>query len=656
MPGLNIDDGRGEEQNERRVEVEERLSALEAGVAALRDELNRLNAALKRPENEQPEPGLAAGSPAVARAAGVFAPLRRARSRASARVVPPSVGEWTPGGRAWDVIAIAILLAVAVPLRFIHLGSVPFGFHGDEAAVGLEAQRILQRGWIGPYSGEAGGTPAGAYYAAAVAIHFLGNTIFAARFASAVFDALTVVLVYVLVRRNFGWGSAIIAGLFTAVSIWQLEFARLAFINSSWPFCAIAGSVALCEAIRRRSPVWWAAAGALWAAGLFAYSGHLLLLGVLGLFLLMFFAGPLGVMPAGAFSVAALERGTLGLVAAGVGVVLLAMNRRLRSRAVLEQAAAFGVAFVATAWPVIQFARSNRETYFRTGRGVSIFEDEEWTSIHGNAARAWWIIRRYVEFWNRAIRHPVQDGIDGTGAAPLIPALFAMLCLIGIWFAWRRRSQPLVLLGAMIIGLMPLAVATSNNFPLRRAAVITPFMAMFAAVAVVEIIRTTWRKGLVVRFGALLLMAIVSGQIVYRDLDGYFNRTAASPGMYWTLAGDLVHSVEFMQSLPPGSYIYFYAERWPFDSGERLFLAPGARGESRGAEFGENTLAIDPAKGRPVIILIGKYEALLPAFQMLHPNGSFVFGPPAPETNGEPSFIAFLPNTGASKIASNQER
>jgi hypothetical protein len=201
----------------------------------------------------------------------------------------------------------------------------------------------------------------------------------------------------------------------------------------------------------------------------------------------------------------------------------------------------------------------------------------------------------------------------------------------------------------MIIGLMPLAVATSNNFPLRRAAVITPFMAMFSAVALVEIVRSTWRKGRVVRLGALLLAVIVTAQIVYRDLDGYFNQTAASPGMYWTLAGDLVHSVEFMQTLPPDAYVYFYAERWPFDSGERLFLAPNVRGESRGAEFGDYTLAIDPRDGPPVIILIGKYEALLPAFQMLHPNGSFEIGPPVPKTNGEPSFIAFYPTASASE-------
>ena len=639
LPGLEIGDSRDEEHDDRQHELNERFAALEAEVAALRTEIDRVSERL----DTNPCSRADAGPASPAASSRLALSLRQSRNKTIALLAPVRLDEWSPGGYVWDAIAIICLLVVAVPLWFIHLGSVPFGFHGDEAAIGLDARRILHQGWIGPYSGESGGTPAGPYYAAAVAIHFLGNTIFAARFASAFLDTLTVVLVYLLVRRNFGWGSAVVAGLLTAVSIWQLEFARLAFINSAWPFCVVAATVALCEAIRSRSSIWWASAGACWAAGLYAYPGHLLLLGVLGLFLLLYFAGLHGVAAVGAIAAGYAERDPVGAAAVAAGLVLLAANRQLRRREALGHVVAFALAFVAAAWPVIQFARHNREIYFRTGRGVSVFDDDEWASKHDLASRAWWLFGRYFEFWDRAIRHPVQDGIYGTGAAPMIPALFAALSIVGIWFAWRRRRQPLVLLGALIIALMPLAVATSNNFPLRRASVILPFAAMFAAAGVVELIRSTWRKGVLVRFGALFLIAALSFQITYRDLDGYFNETASSPGMYWTLAGDLVHSVQFMRSLPSGSYVYFYAERWPFDSGERLFLAPNVNGESRGAEFGEDSLALDPSRGQPVVILIGKYEALLPIFQMLHPNGSFELGPPVPGTNDEPSYIAFLP-------------
>jgi hypothetical protein len=71
-------------------------------------------------------------------------------------------------------------------------------------------------------------------------------------------------------------------------------------------------------------------------------------------------------------------------------------------------------------------------------------------------------------------------------------------------------------------------------------------------------------------------------------------------------------------------------------------LAPDAKGESRGEKFGENSLALDPAKGKPVIILMGKYQALLPEFQATYPGGIVISGPPHWQNPSQPIYISYV--------------
>jgi len=191
---------------------------------------------------------------------------------------------------------------------------------------------------------------------------------------------------------------------------------------------------------------------------------------------------------------------------------------------------------------------------------------------------------------------------------------------------------------------MPLAVATSNSYPLRRASIIAPFIAMFAALALVELFRFGGRHSSVARAVAALAASLAIAQITYANLDDYFGKTVNSSGMYWTLAGDLVHSVNAMNQFPPDAYVYLYAERWPFDSGERMYLAPAVKGESRDGRFGINSYGIDRTKGKPVMVLVGKYENAVTGLQVMYPDGTFKSGPRDRANPTNPSFIEFYPN------------
>ena len=67
----------------------------------------------------------------------------------------------------------------------------------------------------------------------------------------------------------------------------------------------------------------------------------------------------------------------------------------------------------------------------------------------------------------------------------------------------------------------------------------------------------------------------------------------------------------YVGSLPDDAYVYLYSERWPFHYEIMQFFAPDARGETRGAPYGPDSLDIDRQQGRPVFLLFGDYQGLL---------------------------------------------
>ena len=75
--------------------------------------------------------------------------------------------QWALRNR-WELLALFLLTAVAAFLRIYRLEQIPAGFHGDEAWSGIEGLRILQEGWIGPYSTSAMGQATGPFYLTAL--------------------------------------------------------------------------------------------------------------------------------------------------------------------------------------------------------------------------------------------------------------------------------------------------------------------------------------------------------------------------------------------------------------------------------------------------------------------------------------------------------
>lgn len=524
----------------------------------------------------------------------------------------------------WEVAAVLLLVALAGAARFYNLAALPFGMHGDEAVAGLEAQRILREGSIGPYSPLALGQPSGPLYLTAVAVHFLGPTRLAVRVAPALAGTLCVAALYILLRLNLGRDTALVGAACLAVMNWPIHLSRVGFPIGTWPLFIIAAAACLCHAARRRQARWWAIAGATLAAGLYIYNAHHLFLGV----------------------------GSLFALACWLGERAVPAPRRV------AWALSFGAASLAVAAPMLLYIARPENDYFSHFREFSIFHKPEWQSLDGTGARLQFLAGRYGEFWVRLGWPGQSDGADGTGVAPIVPPLGLALAAVGIVLALRRRAGPLACLGALAVVLLPLGSVVTVDGTARRTFALAPFLAMFTAVALAAAWRWADRqrankRSATHKYGVRAATVALWALLAWQNLGGYFGRFASSPKNGWIFAAELAAACDFMRELPAGSAVYLCSDRWPADYPTRQFLAPDVQASDR-ARFGNQGFHIDTGAQTPVFVLLGDYKAKLVDLQSAHPGGFMLLGTlktggalpnsrfaPA-ATDGDPAFIAYF--------------
>jgi hypothetical protein len=553
-------------------------------------------------------------------------------------------GEWEPANpRIWNAIALGIIIIAAIATRVIDLESIPNGIQGDEAAVGLESRRVLDEGWIGLYSPAAAGTPTGYYLMAAPFVAVFGDTILAVRLLSATLGVLSVIALWFLLRRNLGFITAVLGTGLYAILGWNLIFSRISFLTISWPFLAISSLALQFEAVRTRRWEWWFGAGAVSALGLYTYNGH-------SLFMLLqaAFAGwtffrwrSLPLIAIAPF--AATTPGVPTLVLLAAATILILLGRQIRDPQVLSQAFAFAAGVGIPAYPLASWILDNRDLYFGRGERLSLFRSDQWTLLDSTWEKVHFLGDRYLEFWNRMTFNPVPDTVDTSGIVPIVPISLLVLMGLGIVLSLVRRRDPLVQLGAITVLVMPVASIAFTDFALRRSLIIAPFVVMFAALALVEIVRALWRRH--PGFGVLAMIpsAIILTWIAWQSLHGYFVTTQQSRYTEWVLGPDLVAAIEFMNDQPDDAYFYFSSNRWPIGMEVLRWQAPGITGETRFEPYGENSTGIDPSLGRPIWILMGPNRDRLPELQELYPGGTVAVSDFVLKSDGRPAFIAFFP-------------
>ncbi len=489
------------------------------------------------------------------------------RPTASAKAINDdhrSASEWARA-RADLLVELAIVLAItaiAAALRLWALDTTPLGLHGDEAWTGLDAQRLLREGWIGPYVLSALGQPTGPLYVTAAFLKFLPDDTETIRLSMASLGVLTIPIAYLAVRSMYDRVVATISiGILTGL-MWHLHLSRTGFMVTSWPLMQMLVLWALWWALRERR--WWqfVIAGGVAGLGVYSYNAYLLFLPV-----------PLVAL-----------------------AWTLAREPREQRVAFLRQAGAFAITALIVALPLLNYIVTHRAEYDLHQEIVGVTHQQEWYDA-GWVGRVEILTDRTGEFVRGLVwgdRDDFGDGLASPGH-PVVHPMIAALALAGIVMVVRRFREPAnaVLLSAMLI--LPLgAILTVSDGLFRRTLGLAPIVAVLAALPLAWV----WRRAGVVQSRGLRVagVAAVAASVIAPGVVTayqYFGPVQDSFVMRYVYPYELDAASRYMDTLPAGTTVYFYSDRWMFDYETRVFLAPDVTGVNRSKEFRRGRLRPD---------------------------------------------------------------
>lgn len=512
-------------------------------------------------------------------------------------------------------IEIALVLAItafAAGLRLWRLDTVPLGLHGDEAWTGLDARRVLHEGWIGPYVESALGQPTGPLYFTALLFSFLPDTTFTLRLSMALFGIATIPLAYFAFRSMFDATSAAFAALLLSVMTWHLQLTRTAFMVGSWPFIEMAVMLALFAGIRRRSPALIALAGALTGLGVYTYNAYALFVPVVAVAL----------------------------------VWAIARAGEARRRVLLGAGSAI-IAAVVVALPMLVYISGHYGAYRSHQRDLSVTQSAAWQQA-GIAGKAD-IVRHRFDEWAFALargdRPDLGDGLAAPGQ-PVVQPIILALAVAGLCMAlWHMRETAYATVVAAVV-VMPIgALATTGDGLFRRTFGLAPFLALLAALPLAWV----WQRAIaparerIAPLGAaivLVLVALPAALGIYR----YFGPAQDTYAVTFTFPYQEDAAAHYVASLPRGTQVYYYSDRWAFNYETMRFIAPNATGTDRSREYGIATpgdpLDFSAPPGKPVaFVFLGAYIDDIQSAIEQHPGGIETEGHRGDETTFRGYFV-----------------
>ena len=489
-------------------------------------------------------------------------------------------------------VAAVVALAIAAGLvRTYRLATLPGGLHGDEALTGLDALRVLEQGWIGPYTGSALGQPTGPLYFTASVFELLGASSFTLHLSMALLGVATIPAAYLLFRIGFGRSVALFGTVALTFSYWHLFFSRTGFMVISMPLMTTLAAVAILLALRSSTRWSWFIAGVLVGLGIYSYNGYLAFLGIVAVFLT---------------SVLVLGRDNLRTYAAGAAVL--------------------AIGFFVSALPLLRVMYLEPDFYFQHHRTVSVLREPKFQEAQTVGEKVGFFAGRAWDAAMLPLRYPKADGVDGFGERGAVDPITGLLAYVGFAIAvFRWRSPPhLFLAFAFVLGLSVLVIGLEDLGEMRRTLIIVPFVFGLAGVAAVEIGRaiaqTAGRGSIRVAYigGAAILAVIVTW-----NAWTFFGPIVHEERLAWVYAVDLVEALDAAHEFGDPGSVYFYSERWRYDYEIRRFLYPDTPGVDRSKEFGE--FSLERTDDGPVTyVLLPPYAVEIDALQHMHPGGETV--------------------------------
>jgi 4-amino-4-deoxy-L-arabinose transferase-like glycosyltransferase len=464
------------------------------------------------------------------------------------------ITRWFAANRI-DLAILVALAALAASLRLTMLTEIPAGLHGDEAWTGIDAARVLDKGWIGPYVRSAVGQPTGVLYLAAPFVHVFGETIFAIRALSAVLGIATVLMAYMTFRVMFDRPTAAFAAIILAVSLWHLHFSRIAFTLIAWPLMELVTLLFIFLGLKKKQWPYFGLAGVALGAGVYTYNAYSTVAAALAVFLALVFAG-------------------------AVCTSWRLHEGRSEPVALLGKLSLMAALAVAVAAPLLLYAADPDNDYFFHHKSVSLLETEDWEA-QSFSGRADLLLDGVGDFIDAAFWSGVEDGADGSGETAMVDRVSLALLLAGVVvLAWRWPGLASIVVLLMIL-MIPLAAVLTTGGIVRRSFGIVPFLALLAAAPLGAAWSWADRLSFYRRYAAYGAVVAVVGIVAYLNLSYYFDEFPESHVARETFDQELVEAANFMAGLPDDQVVYFYSEGWSYQSEVVRYLGGGLLGEDR---------------------------------------------------------------------------
>lgn len=501
----------------------------------------------------------------------------------------------------WELIAVLLLTSVGAFLRVYRLEALPSGFHGDEAWTGLEGLRILNEGWIGPYTSSALGQLTGPFYVTALTIWLLDASILSVRLSIGLFGIATIPAAHLLLRLGFGRWVALFGTVALTVSYWHLHFSRLGYGVAPLAFASTVAAAGLLWAMKsfdagsleeRRRNLWsWFVAG-----------------GLLGVIPQTYFAFP------------------TFLAAVGAATAIFFASQRDGLRKKLLPLLLLAAGALVTASPVIRFAIRSPEDYFGRMNQKSVFTYHEYVNLEGVAEKAGFLARRVWESLTLLISNPRMDGVDGIGGPGALDAAMALLAYAGLIVSIRKWRSPPHLLAVLVVlaALSGLVLTDPSAGSMRRSITAIPWVFGLAGIAAATIVqfarRHAARWGQAATVSAFLM--VLMGSSLW-NLSYYFFELPNSQAFKWTFADDYLDALEAAHSFEEPGTIYYFSGRRKFGYETIRFLYPESRGIDRSREYGVYDLE-RAGPGPITYILEGAYMEEVDKIKALYPGGELI--------------------------------
>jgi 4-amino-4-deoxy-L-arabinose transferase-like glycosyltransferase len=171
------------------------------------------------------------------------------------------------------LLPFVLIFLLAAGLRFYRLGDLPPIMENDEGTVGVRTLEViagLRRNMFDVY----GGYGALYFFLQSLPVAALGRSVLALRLVTALAGTLTIPLTAWMGWRLFGYKTALAASAMLAASHLHIHFSRVSPTAGSFdPLFSTALAWLFYEALTRRRPHLWAAAGLVMGVGMHFYVG-----------------------------------------------------------------------------------------------------------------------------------------------------------------------------------------------------------------------------------------------------------------------------------------------------------------------------------------------------------------------------------------------